>query len=434
MSALDMWHLYRAARQRSREQWFSPFGLAEIRERRLRRLAVLAYRSPYYRELFTNAKIGPDSLTEESLQQLPILEKTTLRANGDRLLPSPDRPMFSVNTSGSTGVPLQLMRNQRDQAEISALWARVFAAYGRRIRDRQVNIGSGRAVARKGPVVKLREMGILPKLHQLASFDPPERQIALLREVQPQMISAYAVGLELLAEAVIDAGVQDIRPRIIYTSGTPLTERCRMLSRQAFGVEPLDVYAANEVGPIAWECPVRRGALHLNDDAQITEVVDEEGRRVAPGTSGQIVITQLLCTVQPLLRYRIGDLTSLYPEACECGRAFQLMRPVEGRTRHIIRSPEGVVINNITVSSILSSAAEIRRYQVRQTGLRNLRVLVVPGAHWNADSPDALRSRFVERLGNAFEYEVVCVEELPVAPSGKFQTIVPLEEPALPLT
>jgi hypothetical protein len=37
-------------------------------------------------------------------------------------------------------------------------------------------------------------------------------------------------------------------------------------------------------------------------------------------------------------------------------------------------------------------------------------------------------------LGNAFKYEVVCVDDLPVAPSGKFQTIVPLEEPALPLT
>ena len=149
---------------------------------------------------------------------------------------------------------------------------------------------------------------------------------------------------------------------------------------------------------------------------------------------GQIVVTQLLCTVQPLLRYRVGDLTSLPPEPCECGRAFRLMRPVEGRTRHIIRSPEGVVINNITISSILSSAAEIRRYQVRQTGARELRVLVVPSTQWNAESPAAIRSRFVERLGDAFQYEIVVVDDLPVAPSGKFQTIVPLEEPALPFT
>ena len=116
-------------------------------------------------------------------------------------------------------------------------------------------------------MAKLRELGILPQLHQLASFDRPERQIAVLRQVKPHMISAYAVGLELLAEAVMDAGAHDIRPRIVYTSGTALTPRCRALSARAFGVEPLDVYAANEVGPIAWECPAHRGALHLNADA-----------------------------------------------------------------------------------------------------------------------------------------------------------------------
>jgi phenylacetate-CoA ligase len=434
MSALDMWHLVAAARRRRNEQWYSADRLSDIRAARLRHLARLAYQAPFYRDIFDRARIAPDTLNESSLDRLPVLEKADLRTAGDQTLPDPTAPRFAVNTSGSTGIPLQLARNQRDQAEISALWARVFSVYGRQTRDRQVNIGSGRAVAKKGPVVKLRELGILPQLHQLASFDPPERQIALLRAVKPHMLSAYAVGLELLAEAVIEAGVQDIRPRIVYTSGTALTPRCRTLSKRAFGVEPYDVYAANEVGPIAWECPVHRGALHLNDDAQILELVDEAGRRVPPGSSGEVVVTQLLCTTQPLIRYRIGDVTSLVVDPCKCGRALRLMHPVEGRTRHIIRSPEGMVINNITVSSILSSADEVRRYQVRQTGPRQLRILVIPSPSWNGESSAAVCARFVERLGDAFQYEIVCVDDLPIAPSGKFQTIVPLEEPVQPLT
>jgi phenylacetate-CoA ligase len=247
------------------------------------------------------------------------------------------------------------------------------------------------------------------------------------------MISAYAVALELLAETVLEAGLRDIRPRVVYTSGTALTPRCRSLSSRAFGVDPFDVYATNEVGPIAWECPVRRGALHLNDDAQIVELVDEDGRRVPDGASGQVVVTQLVGMAQPLFRYRIGDLTSLITERCECGRGLRLMHPVEGQTRHIIRSPDGMVINTVTVSSILSSADEIRRYQVRQTGARELRILVVPSASWSSDSPEAVRARFTERLGHAFDYQVVSVDDLPIAPSGKFQTIVPLEEP-VPLT
>ena len=54
--------------------------------------------------------------------------------------------------------------------------------------------------------------------------------------------------------------------------------------------------------------------------------------------------------------------------------------------------------------------------------------MVVPSARWSGESSAAVRQRFVERLGDAFDYEVVCVDDLPVAPSGKFQTIVPLEE------
>jgi phenylacetate-CoA ligase len=433
MSALDMWHLFAAAQRRRREQWNSPERLKQIQLRRLRALAAVAVRAPYYRAAFEKANLAPGDLTPDALERLPILEKASLRASESReTLAQPDAKLFPINTSGSTGVPLQLLRDQRDQAEVSALWARIFAAYGRRTFDRQVNVGSGRSVAKKGPVVMLRQWGILPQLHQLASFDPPDRQIALLRRVRPQMISAYAVGLELLAEAVLEAGVTDIRPRVIYTSGTALTPRCRELTRKAFGVEPLDVYAANEVGPIAWECPTHRGALHLNDDAQITEIVDDNGRRVPDGVSGQVVVTQLVCTAQPLMRYRIGDLSSIGGERCECGRGLRLMQPVEGRTLHVIRAPDGRVINTITVSSILASAEEIRRYQVRQLSPSDLRVLVVPSSRWVDGSEVAVRARFVDRLGDAFNYEIVRVDDLPLAPSGKFQTIVPLEAPASP--
>jgi phenylacetate-coenzyme A ligase PaaK-like adenylate-forming protein len=86
-------------------------------------------------------------------------------------------------------------------------------------------------------------------------------------------------------------------------------------------------------------------------------------------------------------------------------------------------------MNTITVSSILANAAEVRRYQVRQTGPRELRVLVIPSSEWQEGSETAVRARFIERLGDAFEYEIVRVADLPLTPGGKFQTIVPLEQP-----
>ena len=94
-------------------------------------------RLPIIRKSFSPAGLAPADLTEHSLIALPVLDKAELHASGGQMLAR------TVRTSGSPGIPLQLLRCQRDQAEVSALWVRLFAAYARRTFDRQVNIGSG---------------------------------------------------------------------------------------------------------------------------------------------------------------------------------------------------------------------------------------------------------------------------------------------------
>jgi phenylacetate-CoA ligase len=431
-SATGVWALWRETRSRGQEQWFAPNRLAELRRLRLARLIHAAAGTKYYREVFERAGFSPSApAREDPLQHLPVLEKATLQSRGADLL---DRPlsgeMLMVTTSGSSGEPLRIYRSVDDQTQVSAAWARIFRAYGRRTFDRQVNIGSGRSVARKGPAAFLRKLGLL-QVHQLSSFDSMEHQIAVLRRVQPQLLSAYGIGLELVAEAVVAAGIQDIRPRVVYTSGTALSPRGRMLAEQAFGRPPFDVYAANEVGPIAWECPVTPGALHLNDDVQITEIVDEQGHPVAPGEVGQVVVTQLLCFTQPLIRYRIGDLARLRAGSCPCGRGFRLMSPVLGRTQHTIRAPDGRTLNTVVISAIMGAIPEIRRYQVRQTGPRDLLILIVPGDSWSADVEEVIHRGFEERLGDAFRYDILVVDDIRLAPSGKFQTVIPLPAESL---
>ena len=139
-----------ASRARRREQWLSPDELRRLRALRLRRLAEAANRAPYYRRTFQAVGLAPADLADErQLSRLPMLEKSALHATGhDELLSEPAEGLFAVTTSGSTGQPLKVLRSARDQAEISALWARVLHAFGHRVFDSQVNINTGRAVAR----------------------------------------------------------------------------------------------------------------------------------------------------------------------------------------------------------------------------------------------------------------------------------------------
>lgn len=426
-----VWTLFAATRRRAREQWHPPERLRALRLRRLRRLAEIAARTPWYAEVFRRAGVAPaDFASEEALLRLPLLERPTLRERGrDAMLAHPGAKVSALATSGSTGEPLHIFRSARDQGEVSALWARLWRAYGRRPLDRQVNIGSGRARIPEGPVAALRGLGLLPALHQIASFDPMDRQIATLRRTRPHVISGYSVALELLAEAVISAGVRDIRPRIALSGAMVMSERCRSLCKEAFGVAPLDVYATVECGPVGWECPVS-GALHLNDDVQIVEIVDDAGLPVPEAELGNVVVTQLVCTAQPLLRYHTGDIAALLPGSCACGRGLGLLGPVQGRARHTIRSANGRVITTANIGGVIRVAPQVRRFQVRQTGVEDLRILLVTEGVWTAEGEEAIRRALRERVGEDFRCEFELVRDIPLAPGGKLQTIVPLEAQA----
>jgi phenylacetate-CoA ligase len=430
---MQLLNLLTAARARRREQWRSPEAIRTRREARLRRLARAAVRTPHYAELFRELRLDPERLAEPGqLARLPPLDKAVLHAaEENRMLAEPIERLFPVTTSGSTGQPTRVYRSPRDQAQVSALWARVLHAYGHRFMDRQVNISTGAAVARKGPVASLRRLGVLPEIHHLSSFEPLERQIETLRELRPRTFSAYAMSLELIAEALVERRITDIRPRLVFSAAMPLSDKGRELAEQAFGVTPFDVYVAAELGTLGWECPVERGTLHLNDDMQIVEILDQNDEPLPDGETGQVVVTQLCCLAQPLLRYRLGDLAARIPGRCACGRGLARISPVQGRSRHVIRMPDGRVIYGMMVSRVVKPYQQVRRWQLRQTSGDRVRLLVVPLPTWRPSVGDALRTELNERFPG-LTFDVVPVEDIPLAPTGKFQTIVPLAETAGP--
>jgi phenylacetate-CoA ligase len=430
---MQLLNLLTAARARRREQWRSPEAIRTRREARLRRLARAAVRTPHYAELFRELRLDPERLAEPGqLARLPPLDKAVLHAaEENRMLAEPIERLFPVTTSGSTGQPTRVYRSPRDQAQVSALWARVLHAYGHRFMDRQVNISTGAAVARKGPVASLRRLGVLPEIHHLSSFEPLERQIETLCELRPRTFSAYAMSLELIAEALVERRITDIRPRLVFSAAMPLSDKGRELAEQAFGVTPFDVYVAAELGTLGWECPVERGTLHLNDDMQIVEILDQNDEPLPDGETGQVVVTQLCCLAQPLLRYRLGDLAARIPGRCACGRGLARISPVQGRSRHVIRMPDGRVIYGMMVSKVVKPYQQVRRWQLRQTSGDRVRLLVVPLPTWRPSVGDALRTELNERFPG-LTFDVVPVEDIPLAPTGKFQTIVPLAETAGP--
>ena len=65
-------------------------------------------------------------------------------------------------------------------------------------------------------------------------------------------------------------------------------------------------------------CPAHAG-MHLRENHVIAEIVDDNGRVLPPGETGELVITTVGMEAMPLIRYRTGDVTRILKEPCPCG-------------------------------------------------------------------------------------------------------------------
>jgi phenylacetate-CoA ligase len=62
------------------------------------------------------------------------------------------------------------------------------------------------------------------------------------------------------------------------------------------------------------------------------EIVDPDtGERVSPGERGELVLTMLTKEAFPIVRYRMGDLTTMEEEKCACGRTHPRITRITGR-------------------------------------------------------------------------------------------------------
>jgi phenylacetate-CoA ligase len=158
------------------------------------------------------------------------------------------------------------------------------------------------------------------------------------------LVASPAYGAELLA------GARDGQPlplrNFLFIGESLGAERERTVRSAApdLAVRSL-AYSTSETGPLGYQCRHQAGAVHhLHEDANVLEVVDEAGRPVPPGTSGELVVTPLTTSGMALLRYRLGDRGQLLTGACGCGSAARSVMLLG-------RMPNSMTVDTITFSS-----------------------------------------------------------------------------------
>jgi phenylacetate-CoA ligase len=426
-----LYSLLQTSLRLEREQWLSPAELAARREARLQKLLAKAAAAPYYRATLRKAGItDARAVTLRDLHRLPLLDRHVITKHGlDAFLTADRSELFTVRTSGSTGTPGIFMRSKEEETEYSARWWRVYSAFGCSMWDAQICVAVLVKPDRAGPITLMRRMGVLPRVERMASDAPPAQVLERVREMNPPILTGYAGAIEALADHVLSTGAKVEPPRAVFCTAMEVTDRCMELAERAFHAPAVDVYVTNECGVIAWSCPKHRDVLHMDDDSFVIEVLDADGRPVPDGTRGELVVTNLGLSTMPLIRYKMGDMAARLPGPCDCGRGLGVMTRVQGRTAHAIRRPSGALITTPLITSLFARAEAhewVRRFQVREEPGHRLRFLVDARRQPSEGQRNALTHMVESEVGGDFQISLEIVDQIPMAPNGKLQFVVPL--------
>lgn len=325
---------------------------------------------PFYRQEMEKAQVKPSDITSlEDLVRLPFMKKHHLRDNypfGLIAVPLDQVVRFHAS-SGTRGKPTVVAYTKGDIERWSRVVARAIACAGGRPGDRFHNAyGYGLFTGGLGLHYGIEELGaaVIP-----VSGGNTPRQVLVIQDFTPRGISGTPSYVLNIADEMRKMGLDPRKTSLEYgiLGAEPWSEALRQEIEEALAIKAMDIYGLSEViGPgVAMECIEAQNGLHIAEDHFLPEIVDPKtGLPLPYGETGELVFTSLTKEAFPVVRYRTGDIASLNPEPCICGRTLVRMSRIKGRLDDmlIIR---GVNVFPTEIEYVLLQVNEIApHYQV----------------------------------------------------------------------
>lgn len=431
----------RILRELEAVQWKSPEEVQRIQRANVESLLRHAFRNvPYYSEILREARAVDDegNVNLDRFTDIPLLDKATIRQNFDRLQAhaGASRKRIYNTSGGSTGEPVRLVQDATYKDWGIAIKTLMDRWTGYEIGDPKVVLwGSERDlfVGREPANVRIGRLIRNEKWFNTFRMTP-ERMREYVREInriRPVQVLAYVESMYELSRLVEREGLQVYSPRAIMTSAGTLQPHMRETIERVFRAPVFNRYGSREVGNVAVDCDHRQG-LHVISPAFLVEVLRDDGTPAPPGEVGEVVVTLLTNRVMPLIRYRIGDMASWATGMCSCGRGFPRLERVVGRTNSMIRTKNGT-FDSVAISTLLyykdANKTQVfdsfSKYRFIQKAEDRMVLLVVvhDDELWESEKR-VIENKMRHTFGDGVTVDIVEVEDIPPAASGKFAYVV----------
>ena len=350
----------------------SPEKIAKVQLHELQKLLRYTQaNSPFYQLLFKNS--GIDALQIDSFQafsRIPFTSKDELARFPDDFLCVPKSEIADfTTTSGTLGNPVTVCLTANDVDRL---------AYNEAISMLKAGCSSD-DIFQLATTMDKRFMAGLAYCEGVRKLNAglirvgasaPSLQWDSIQRFEPTVLIAIPSFVLALIDFAKKNGINIRKSSLkkLIAIGQPVRDKELNLNvigqriQDEWGLEIYSTYASTEMGCAFTECEAGAGG-HLNPDLLYLEMIDEAGNLVGDGETGEVVITTLGIEGMPLLRYRTGDLATIYQSPCSCGRTTPRLGPIIGRKQQMIKF-KGTTVHPSSIVPILDANKEFGMYLI----------------------------------------------------------------------
>lgn len=432
-TAFTVW----AARHESKLPYWPPERVLKIQQRRLRRMVDHAYRNvPFYHDVMDRLRLRPEDIRwAGDLALLPQVTKEDLLAAPEtfRARNLPDKHCLRIESSGTSGrskpifheaasLFLALAHGQRQRTVLRHFTGRLTG-----YKEMHAARASGvhRQIRQFFESHSLRLPGVeldrrnLPMLQTTLA-----EQVEAINEFRPTVLRGYGSHIGSMFRRVAKEDLEIAPPEAVVYGADSMPAAEKQLIEDRFGIPVLSTYQAVEALRIGFQCEERRGFHVFLDDIAV-RVVDAEGREVAPGERGHLLLSNLTNRATVLLNYQLGDVVRWSTEPCPCGRRLPTLEAIEGRSDDLLVLPSGDEVHALAILEGLRTVPGVVQVQVVQEDLDRFELRCVPKPNTDrVRAADDLAQALAAGLGISLTARVSWMEQIPPDAAGKTKAVV----------
>jgi len=413
-------------------EYLSPEEMHQLQLTRLRQLLRKAYEHiPYWREKMDELGLQPDEVvSREDLQRFPLLTKDILRNQRESMVWRKEgKRVQLVRTSGSTNEALEFYTSSTREAHINAARMRGHEWVGVQRGEKELYYwGSPVELSKQDKIKRIRDWMVNDGLTNGFEVTPDRLRVNYQEWLRwkPKCIFGYPSTLVLTVTMSGSLGLdlKELKKQglaVIITTSEILSDFDRKLIADGFGVQVFDSYGLREAGLIGHECKQR--TMHCMDEQLILETIDPVTLEPVMG-EGELVVTNIVGPVFPVIRYRTGDIVTLSKEPCVCGRTLSRVKISGGRAVEFIVTKAGKWVVGYSFIYIARSVKGIVKFQVFQEKIGEIVIRLVVDERFPSDGSEQIKKQASQRLGGDDLIEVEIVDDIKPGRSGKYRPVI----------